>query len=333
MEESIRRRLAQVGILLGVVLGTGTAGYRLVEGWSLFDSFYMTVITVGTVGYGETHPLTGPGRVFTIVLILMGLGVTAYAFSQLTAILVEGGLSSVMRRKKMEKRIRELEQHFILAGLGHTGRVILEELGKTNRPLVIVERDADRAAELEAEGRLVIHGDALHDEVLDKAGIRKARGIFCTLGNDQDNIVLALAAKEFGPTVRVVSELHDPRHRDRLARCGADAVVSSPHIGGLRLASEMVRPVTVGFLDAMIRDRSYTYRFEEVPVAEASPLAGRALGRLEVSGGRAPAVVAVKEKKSGRYSINPPEDQALEAGDVLVVLGSTEEIARLKGLG
>lgn len=329
MEEDIRRRLAEVGVLLGIVLGVGTAGYTLIEGWSPFDALYMTVITVGTVGYGETHALNHAGRLFTICLILMGLGVTAYAFSQLTAILVEGGLSNVMRRKKMEQRIKALEQHFIISGLGHTGRVILQELGSTKRPLVIIERDKDRAEELEQEGLLVIHGDALHDEILERAGIKKARGIFCTLGNDQDNIVLALAAKEFNPQVRVVSELHEPRHRDRLTRCGADAVVSSPHIGGLRLASEMVRPVTVGFLDSMIRDRSYTYRFEEVPVGPASPLVGRKVGRLEVSG-RAPAVVAVKEVKTGRYSINPPEEQSLEAGDVLVVLGSTDEIARLK---
>ncbi|MBI2362731.1 MAG: potassium channel protein [Elusimicrobia bacterium] len=329
MEEDIRGRLTQVAVLLGAVLSVGTLGYMLVEGWSPFDALYMTVITVGTVGYGETHPLNGPGRVFTIFLILMGLGVTAYAFSQLTAILVEGGLSNVMRRKKMEKRITELEQHFIISGLGHIGRVILEELTSTKRPVVIIERDAEKAAELEREGLLVVHGDALHDEVLERTGIKRARGIFCTLGNDQDNIVLALAAKEFNPSVRVVSELHEPRHRDRLARCGADAVVSSPHIGGLRLASEMVRPITVSFLDSMIRDRSYTYRFEEVSVAPGSRLVGRPLGRLEVSG-RAPAVVAVKESKSGRYAINPPDEQALEAGDVLVVLGSTEEIARLK---
>lgn len=330
MEQDIRRRIGEVGVLLGVVLGLGTAGYKLIEHWSFFDALYMTVITLGTVGYGETHPLSHGGRVFTIFLILMGLGVTAYAFSQMTAILVEGGLSSAMRRKKMENKIRQLGEHFVLAGLGHTGRVILEEFEKTKRPLVIIERNTEMAAELEAEGRLVVNGDALHDEILERAGIRKARGLFCTLGNDQDNIVLSLAAKEFNPAVRVVSELHEPRHRDRFLRCGADAVVSSPHIGGLRLASEMVRPITVSFLDSMIRDRSYTYRFEEVALVEASRLTGRPLGQLEVSGGRAPAVVAIKEKKSGRYSINPPPEQTLEAGDVLVVLGSTDEIARLK---
>ncbi|TPW19241.1 MAG: TrkA-N domain-containing protein [Elusimicrobia bacterium] len=325
-----KARLLQVAGLLGLVLGAGTAGYMLVEGWGVFDSFWMTVITVATIGYGEVHPLTQNGRIFTIFLIFLGLGTTAYAFSQLTAFIVEGDLSNALRRNKMEKRIRELEQHFIVCGLGNTGRVVLEELLKTQRPLVIVEKDAEKAAELEARGLLVIHGDASHDDILEKAGITKARGIFCVLGHDQENLLLTLAARGLNASVRIVTELHDGRFRERLTRCGADAVVDSPHIGGLRLASEMVRPVTVSFLDSMIRDRAYTYRFEEVSLADASRLAGQAVSQLSAPGGRLPAIVAVKEGASGRYSINPDPGQKLVAGDVLVVLGSTEEIARLK---
>ncbi|TBR24301.1 hypothetical protein EPO15_04315, partial [bacterium] len=261
-------RLAQIAVLLGVVLGVGTGGYMLIEGWGPFDSFWMTVITVATIGYGEVHALTPHGRVFTIGLIFLGMGTTAYAFSQLTAFIVEGDLSTALRRNKMEKRIRELEQHFIICGVGNTGQVVLDELLKTQRPLVIVEKDAEKAAELEAKGLLVIQGDASHDDVLEKAGIARARGIFCVLGHDQENLLLTLAARGLNAAVRIVTELHDGRFRDRLTRCGADAVVDSPHIGGLRLASEMVRPITVGFLDSMIRDRTYTYRFEEVPLAE-----------------------------------------------------------------
>jgi voltage-gated potassium channel len=325
-----RTRLLQVAVLMGVVLGVGTAGYMAVEGWGVFDSFWMTVITVATIGYGEVHPLTHNGRLFTLVLIFLGLGTTAYAFSQLTAFIVEGDLSTALRRNKMEKRIRELEQHFIVCGLGHTGQVVLDELTKTQRPLVIVEKDAEKASDLEAKGFSVIHGDASHDDVLEKAGIQKARGIFCVLGHDQENLLLTLAARGLNASVRIVTELHDGRFRERLTRCGADAVVDSPHIGGLRLASEMVRPITVGFLDSMIRDRSYTYRFEEVLLSGSSRLAGRAVSQLAGTGGRLPAVVAVKEKASGRYAINPDPGHTLAEGDVLVVLGSTDEIARLK---
>ena len=325
-----RTRLLHIAVLLGAVLSVGTVGYMLVEGWGVFDSFWMTVITVATIGYGEVHPLTHSGRVFTVGLIFLGLGTTAYAFSQLTAFVVEGDLSNALRRNKMEKRIRELENHFIVCGLGNTGGVVLEELLKTQRPLVIVEKDAEKAADIEAKGLLVIHGDASHDDVLEKAGIKKARGIFCVLGHDQENLLLTLAARGLNASVRIVTELHDGRFRERLSRCGADAVVDSPHIGGLRLASEMVRPITVGFLDSMIRDRAYTYRFEEVPLADSSRLAGRAVSQLSAAGGRLPAVVAVKEAVSGRYAINPDPGQKLAAGDVLVVLGSTEEIARLK---
>ncbi|MDE2291499.1 MAG: potassium channel protein [Elusimicrobia bacterium] len=328
--EDVRDRLLQVGMLLGAVLGIGTLGYTLIERWNPFDALYMTVITVATVGYGEVHPLSAHGRAFTMLLIVLGLGVTAYAFSQLTAFIVEGDLSAAFRRKKMEKRIAGLDQHFIICGLGHTGSVVLAELESTKRPVVIIEKDAEKAQEAAEAGRLVLHGDALHDEVLEKAGIAKARGVFCTLGSDQENVVLVLSARDMNPKARVVSEVHEKRLGERILRCGADAVVNSPFIGGLRLASEMVRPVTVGFLDSMIRDRAYTYRFEEVPVKDGSRLAGRTLAGLEVSGGRPPAVVAVKEKVTGRYAINPPPQQALAAGDVLVVLGSTDEIARLK---
>ena len=330
MSDLARNRLSLVAVLLGGVLGVGTAGYMTVEGWNAFDSFYMTVITVGTIGYGEVHPLSHGGRLFTVALILLGLGTTAYAFSQLTAFIVEGDLSAAFRRKKMAKQIAELENHFIVCGMGNTGRVILDEFIKTQRPLVIVEKDPEKAAELEERHLLVIEGDASHDDVLLKAGIAKARGIFCVLGHDQENLLLTLAARGLNATLRIVTELHDGRFRERLTRCGADAVVDSPQIGGLRLASEMVRPITVGFLDSMIRDRTYTYRFEEVTLADASPLTGRAVAELGVAGGRPPAVVAVKEKASGRYAINPDPGQKLAAGDVLVVLGSTEEIARLK---
>jgi len=332
MLELARTRLLEVLVLMGVVLGFGTAGYMLVEGWGAFDSFYMAVITVATIGFGEVHPLTPPGRVFTIALIFLGLGTTGYAFSQLTAFIVEGDLSTALRRKKMEKRIRNIESHFIICGMGNTGRVVLEELIRTERPLVIIEKDAEKAAELETQGLLVIHGDASHDDVLETAGIMKARGIFCVLSHDHENLLLTLAARGLNASVRIVTELHDGRFRDRLTRCGADAVVDSPHIGGLRLASEMVRPVTVGFLDAMIRDRTTAYRFEEVALADASGLTGKAVSQLGGSQGRLPNVVAVKEGTTGRYSINPDPGQKLAAGDVLVVLGTREEIARLKAV-
>ena len=205
-----------------------------------------------------------------------------------------------------------------------------EEVTEADLDTLAGEKDAEKASDLEAKGFLVIHGDASHDDVLEKAGIQKARGIFCVLGHDQENLLLTLAARGLNASVRIVTELHDGRFRERLTRCGADAVVDSPHIGGLRLASEMVRPITVGFLDSMIRDRSYTYRFEEVLLADASRLAGKAVSQLAGAGGRLPAVVAVKEKASGRYAINPDPGHTLAEGDVLVVLGSTDEIARLK---
>ncbi|MFH1726497.1 MAG: NAD-binding protein [Elusimicrobiota bacterium] len=330
MDSEMTERLRGVLVALLAVLFAGTMGYTLIEGWPPFDSLYMTIITLATIGFGEVHPLSTAGRVFTIVLSLCGLGVMAYSFSTLTAFIVEGQLTDVLRRRKMESRIRTLDGHYIVCGAGYTGMTIIRELVKIGRPFVAIELNDEKAAHLQQEGHLVIRGDAMHDEVLERAGIKKARGLFCVVDNDRDNVFVALTARGLNPLLRIVSEVNDERVRDKLLRSGADAVVSSTHIGGLRLASEMVRPAAVGFLDSMIRDKDSAYRFEEVHISEDSSAVGRPFGSIEIRGGRPPLVLGVKESGTGRYVVNPPKERPLQAGEYLVVLGDREEVARLQ---
>jgi voltage-gated potassium channel len=328
MIRAVRERLLRAILILASALFIGTLGYSLVEGWPLFDALYMTVITVGTIGYGEVHPLSPPGRVFTIFLILGGLGAVGYAFSSVTAFFVEGELQDVLRRRKMRSRISALKDHFIVCGAGNTGRTIIEELDTTQRPFAIVELREDLAKSFEEKGWIVLQGDALSDDVLLEAGIERARGLFCALPDDKDNSFVAISARGLNPRLRVVSELHQEGVRQKLLRSGADAVVSSDRIGGLRMASEMIRPVTVGFLDAMMRGRGPAFRFDEVPVPQGSRLAGDPVGSIKGSDPSCALVVAVKSGED--YRMNPPADMPVASGDVLVVLGDPGQLSRIR---
>jgi len=280
----MHKRLASVAGLLIFTLLAGTVGYSLIEGWAPFDALHMTVITLATVGYGETNPLTGAGRVFTIFLILGSVSIVAYAFSTLTSIIVEGQISVVLKRRRMEKEIAKLSGHYIVCGVSHSARVIMDELGKTGRTFVVVDQDRETVERLISEGFKVVEGDATEEETLKKAGIMEATGVFAVLASDQYNAFLALTAKGLNPNVRVVSTQRELAVRQQLLRSGADNVANPQYIGGLRMVSEMVRPATVGFLDSMMRERDSVVRFDEVAVPEGSPLAGRPVGDVKGPG-------------------------------------------------
>ncbi|MBI3551518.1 MAG: NAD-binding protein [Elusimicrobia bacterium] len=335
MEEllEVRNRLLTIfGLLVGCLLA-GTAGYRVIEGWGFLDSLYMTVITLATVGYGEVHPLSAGGRVFTIVLILGGIGVMTYAFSTITSIIVEGELSAAFKRRRMQKEIDRLSEHYIICGGGHAGGVIAAELRKTGRPLVVIEKHkevAEKFHERLGEDILIVEGDATEDETLKKAGVERAAGVFAVLATDQDNAFVALSAKGANPKARVVCCQKELGVREKLFRSGADNVVNPEFIGGLRMASEMIRPAAVGFLDSMIKDKDSVTRFEEIAVPEGSPFVGKALGAVKGAQGKAPLVVAVLEPGSGKYDINPEPERIISAGERLVLIGELSQLGELK---
>jgi len=326
----MHKRLASVAGLLFFTLLAGTAGYSIIEGWAPFDALYMTVVTLATVGYGETHPLTFAGRVFTLFLILSGVSIVAYAFSTLTSIIVEGQLSTVLKRRRMEKEIAKLSGHYIVCGVSHSARVIMEELEKTGRTFVVVEQDRETVERLIDDGFKVVEGDATEEETLKSAGVMKAAGIFAVLSTDQYNAFLALTAKGLNPEIRVVSTQRELTVRQQLLRSGADNVVNPQYIGGLRMVSEMVRPATVGFLDAMMRERDSVVRFDEVAVPEGSPFVGRPVRDVNSAGEHAPLLVAVLEKETGKYDINPGSGRPVKAGDRLVMLGESDQLFELR---
>ena len=335
MEElaRLRGRLLSVAGMLAACLVAGTLGYHLIEDWSLFDALYMTVITLATVGYGETHPLSTTGRFFTMFLIMGGIGLMTYGFSTLTAVLVEGELSEVLRRRRMQKNITALAGHYVVCGAGHTGGVICAELRKTGRDFVVVDRDAETVAKLaERLGGEFPHilGDGTEDEVLRKAGVERAAGVFAVLATDQDNAFVVLSAKVLNPRARVLVCQKTLGVREKLLRSGADGVVDPEFIGGLRLASEMIRPITVGFLDSMLREKGAHVRFDEVTVASDSSFIGREISELKGAQGGVPLLVAVVPAGSDRYDINPVAAQPIRAGDRLVLIGETTALEALR---
>ena len=328
-----RDRLLGVAAMLAGCLAAGTLGYKLIEGWSLFDALYMTVITVGTVGYGETHPLSTAGRAFTMLLILGGIGAFTYAISTIAAVIIEGDLSEAFRRRRMEKRIDALSGHYVVCGAGHTGGVICAELKKTGRAFVVVDLEQatiDKLTERLGAEFLHVVGDGTEDEVLRRAGVERASGVFAVLATDQDNAFVVLSAKGLNPKARVLACQKSLGVREKLLRSGADGVVDPEFIGGLRLASEMIRPMTVGFLDSMLREKGTHVRFDEVSVPATSAFVGQPIAGLKGSQGGAPLLVAVVAAGSDHYEINPPVGRAVAAGDRLVLIGETEGIADLR---
>lgn len=313
---SLHRRVAHVVLLLVAVLLFGSVGYVLMEGWSFLDALYMTVITVASVGFGEVHPLSIPGRVFTMVLIGVGLGTAAYAFSTVTAFLVEGDLGHLWEKRKMERRIEALRDHIVVCGSGETGRHIARELAQTRTAFVCAEHDHAQVDGLLriSERLLYVVGDATDGEVLLRARVDTARGLITSMPSDKDNLFAVLTARALSPGLRIVSRLVQDEAGPKLLRAGADTVVSVPTIGALRLASEMIRPNVVNVLDAMLREPDGV-RVSEIVVGEARHV--RTLGSLRLRERAGITVFALREGQSQALRFNPDPEHPVHAGDVL----------------
>lgn len=318
----IRRVLTQ----LILVLCTGTVGYCLIEGWPLLDSLYMTVITLATIGYGEVRPLDTEGRIFTMILILGGMGIIASSLTSLTAFLVEGEVTGILRRRRMNQLVEKYSGHYIVCGAGKSGMYVLDELMRTGRQVVVVENNPERVQQLLEQGLVVVEGDASEDNVLQRAGVERAAGLVSALGDEKNNLFVVISARGLNPEMRIVAEIKNVAARDKFIRSGASATVSASYIGGLRMASELVRPATVGFLDSMLRDER-VLRIEDVPVGVSSALVGQtvaACSQISRSG-----VVLLALKSSGTDRFNPPPETVIEAGDTLVVIGNPQQVQQL----
>jgi voltage-gated potassium channel len=311
-------------LLLLLVVLVGTLGYRYIghptATW--IDSFYMTFITISTIGYGEvvdlsTHPY---GRLFTVFIAVIGIGSLSYLFSTLVALLIDTDLNTALRGKRMEKQITQLTGHYIVCGIGRVGSNVALELDKTRRAFVIIESNRTALDEwLEHHpDSLYLHEDAADDEALHRAGVERAAGVFAVTGDDSHNLMVALSVKMINPKVRVVVRLHDIRNTKKARRAGADEIVSPDFTGGMRIASAMVRPHVVNFMDKMLASEE-NLRVEEVIVPSGFP--SSPLAQL-IPKSREYLLMATHEH--GQWRFNPPDDHPVKAGDAIVILASPQ---------
>jgi len=330
------RLISAAGVLAAVVL-MGAAGYHMVgEGrWTWFDCFYMTVITLSTVGFAET--LEGmnempEARVVTISLIILGSGTLLYFISSLTALIVEGDLQGILRRRSMERAIGTLSEHIILCGIGTTGWHIATELRAVGVLFVVVDSDRERLDELNAEfgdELLFVCGDATDDHVLALAGVDRARGVISALNDDKANLFVTISARALNPTARIVAKSIEPSTERKLRRAGADAVVAPNYIGGVRLFSEMVSPKTVAFLDRIVQfGGGISVGLQAIDVPVESPLAGQRLAETDIR--EAGALVVAVHRADGDYVYNPGGEHMIQAGDSLIVLAESKDASRLR---
>lgn len=338
MDTSLRNRLTIGFLALSIVIGGGTLGYWLIgEGrWEAWDCLYMTVITVTTVGYGEVLPdmdTTPHARSFTMVLLVFGTGVLVYFASTITAFIVEGDLKDILSKARLRKRIKRMKDHIIVCGTGSTGRHIVEELIKTLQPVVAIDHNVEVLKEIadanpKADYSFIV-GDATDDDVMLAAGLPVARGVVAALSSDKDNLYVVVSARQINPQCRIIARCAELGHVEKIKRAGADGVVSPNFIGGMRMASEMMRPAVVRFLDEMLRDQR-AMRIEEVTVAAGSDLDGKTLRDADVRERFGMSVLAVRSAPAAPWDYNPAPSTRLGAGMVLVVLGSAEEVTELR---
>lgn len=331
MTNELLRKFRIPFLLLFIVLLTGTSGYWFVGGgkYSLLDCFYMTVITILTIGYGEIIDLTNNnwGRLFTILIAFTGIGTATYIISTFTALIVEGQLKETFKKRRMEKSIKKLHDHYIICGAGRVGSVILHELYTTGRACVVIDNDeeiiqlvSDKYPEL-----IAIAGDADIEEVLEKSGIKNAAGIFASTGDDNQNLVISLTAKYLNPDIRVVARCLEAANQQKMKKAGADTVITENFIAGMRMASEMVRPTVVSFLDKMLADKDKNLRVEEILMKEK--YAGKRIADIDMERFTDTLILAVLYKDNWTYS--PKGDHVLESGSSIVVITTPEEREKL----
>jgi voltage-gated potassium channel len=330
----IKRRLILIIVAVLCVIMAGSLGYYIIyQGESSFmDCLFMTVISLTTVGYGEVTAVTGnlAAEVFTMILITFGMGIILYGISTLTAIIIEGELSGMLRKKKMEKEISKLSNHYIVCGGGETGRPVIAELVKNGETVVLIEKDEESIERCkEIESLLYIKGDAADDASLSAAGIDKAAGIIVTLPSDKDNLFTTMSARMLNSRVRIISRVISKSLEPKMRRAGANGVVSPNYIGALRLASEMIRPAAVDFLDSMLRSSRGDLRIHQINVSDQSPLVGKSLMEGGLKEDYELLVLGVRHRNR-EMEFNPSPNMVLEKGMTLIVMGETVNIARVR---
>ncbi len=330
-------RLVRAAGLLGAIFLFGTIGYYIIGNgeYDLLTCAYMTTITLTSVGFSEAIEITGHKDrvIFTMTLVILGMGVMLYFVSTLTAFIVDGDLRDILLMRRMKRTIEKFEGHYIVAGLGDTGRYVLHEMLQQGQKVILIERDQSQLLEItrhyDEELPFVI-GDATEDEILLDAGLERAAGVVFSLGNDRDNLFATLTARGLNPGLAIVTRGEDSQSERKFKRAGATSVIFTNQIGGMRMAAEALRPEVTSFLELMMRDHGETRRIEELDIPDRSPLLGKKLRSIPLRKHSDALVIAVHDLERDDYTFNPGPDYVFRQGDRLIVLALLKDIPKIE---
>lgn len=316
-------------LLFSTLISLGCLGYMVIEGWSFLDSLYMTIITIATVGYSEVNTVSTDGRIFTLLLILLGGGFFLYLMSDIIKFLVEGRIRLVLGRYKLDSQIKKISGHFVVCGYGRIGRLLTQYLVQKYINVVVIEKDERCIESMNDDGVLYLVGEAGNEDMLIRAGIKRAKGIIAVTATDAENVFLILIAKQLNPDVFVVARASKDSSKKTLVAAGADKVISPYDIGARRMAHAILRPTVIKFLETAFADDETDIQIEEIQVKPESRLAGVALIDSDIRKGLNLIVLAIRTKH-GDMHFNPKADTIIKPGDTMVTVGSAKSLVQLE---
>ncbi|MGG0727615.1 potassium channel family protein [Bacillus paramycoides] len=320
-----RKQLWIAVICMTFVVILGTLGFMTIEEISLFQAFWMTMITVLTVGYGDAVPVTQAGKVFALLIIPVGVGIVTYAIGVVAAMIIEGNLFHAVRRKKMDKQIAQLENHIIVCGCGRVGLQVVHELQEKKIPFVVVDKDGGT---FEQEKLLYVHGDATEDHVLHNAGISKAAGLVAIVANDAENVFITLTARGLNDAIKIVARAEKPETEEKLRRAGANKVINPSSMAGIHIAKGIANPLTVHYIDTVLYGVEQSFVIEEIQVGKDSILANKSLLESNVRNQFDVTILAIL--RNGEIIHNPTGQEKLQEHDMIIVFGSVEKLGQFE---
>ena len=325
-----QQKLMIIIIAILIILTVGTVGYQVLLGVSFIDALYMTVITISTVGYTEVGAMTDHAKIFSMIIIVMGLGTVGYGVTSAVSLLLEGTFKESWRRRKMEKQINELKDHYILLGAGETGQSVIKQFENSKVDFIVIEIKERIVQELADRDVLVIQGDGTHEEALKKAGIHKAKGLVSSLNKDASNVFAVLTARQMNPDLYIVSRSVESNSREKLKRAGANNTISPNEIGGMRMASFVLRPSIISFLDIITHAGDVVLDLEDVVICRHSKLKGKSLKEAKIPERTGLVVLAIRKQGENLPRLNPSSEEMLEIGDSMIVLGKGGQVNELR---
>ncbi|NNG26710.1 MAG: TrkA family potassium uptake protein [Ignavibacteriaceae bacterium] len=315
-------------VLLAIII-TGTSGFMLIEGWNVADSLYMTIITITTTGFEEVHQLSTEGEVFTLILLMVSFGTVIYIGGTGVQILVE---SKFFRRKKMQKKIEHLKDHYIVCGYGRMGTHICNDLGRAKVPFVVIENNPVNKTKLDELEYLYDLGDASNDETLLRTGVKNAKGLVAVLSSDAENVFTTLSAKTLNPGIFVVARAIDDHTEPKLLKAGANRVVKPYELGGVRMAEILLKPGVMDFIDVVAGNNKIDLQIEEITVKKGSSMDKKTLAELPVRSDLNIIIVSIQNEDKGLFIYNPKGDTIVDEGNKLIAIGERDNLEKLKNL-